>query len=61
MIVESEEMKAEWFDKDKIPFESMWADCKLWFPYFLKGSYYTADLMFQGYEVITSANVREIS
>ena len=32
---ESEEMKPEWFDIDKIPYDKMFADDKYWFPYIL--------------------------
>lgn len=34
---ESEEMKPQWFDFEKIPFENMWPDDKFWLPKFLKG------------------------
>jgi len=34
---EGEEMKPEWFDKDALPFESMWAADKYWLPRALAG------------------------
>lgn len=34
---ESEEMKPQWFDIDKMPYESMWPDDKYWLPLFVKG------------------------
>lgn len=34
---ETEEMKPQWFETDKIPFEQMWADDEYWFPYLLGG------------------------
>ena len=34
---ESEEMKPEWFDKDGLPLERMWADDKYWLPRVLSG------------------------
>ncbi|KAH7820023.1 putative 7,8-dihydro-8-oxoguanine triphosphatase-like protein [Monocercomonoides exilis] len=36
-IVESEEMKPEWFSVSKIPFESMWEDDRFWLPCVLRG------------------------
>lgn len=35
--VESEEMRPQWFHIDKIPFEQMWSDDELWFPYMIEG------------------------
>jgi 8-oxo-dGTP pyrophosphatase MutT (NUDIX family) len=37
--VESEEMKPEWFDLDKIPYHEMWEDDKTWLPRVLNGEY----------------------
>ncbi len=34
--IETDEMKPEWFDFDKIPFTQMWSDDEHWFPYMLK-------------------------
>ena len=33
---ETEEMKPYWFDLDKIPYEKMWEDDKIWLPLALK-------------------------
>ena len=41
--VETEEMVPEWFHVDSIPYERMWKNDSLWFPYFLDGK------MFSGY------------
>ena len=30
--IETEEMKPEWFDIDKIPYDKMWEDDKIWLP-----------------------------
>ena len=34
-ITESEEMMPQWFESSDIPFEKMWEDDHLWFPYIL--------------------------
>jgi len=34
---ESDEMKPEWFDFDKIPYEKMWIDDKFWLPKIIDG------------------------
>lgn len=36
-IIETEEMMPQWFDVDKIPYESMWSDDKHWLPRVLNG------------------------
>ena len=36
VVTESEEMRPEWFDFDKIPYESMWKDDKHWLPYLIQ-------------------------
>ena len=43
---ETEEMRPEWFDKNGLPFDSMWPDDKYWFPHFLKGEMFTAKFKF---------------
>ena len=37
-IIETEEMKPYWFDLDKIPYEQMWEDDKIWLPEVLDGA-----------------------
>jgi 8-oxo-dGTP diphosphatase / 2-hydroxy-dATP diphosphatase len=37
-ILESEEMRPEWFAVEKIPFEQMWSDDIHWMPYFLENN-----------------------
>jgi hypothetical protein len=34
--MQSEEMKPQWWSWDDIPFQSMWADDILWFPFLLQ-------------------------
>jgi len=36
-IVESEEMRPEWFDIDDIPYKEMWSDDIIWLPRILNG------------------------
>lgn len=48
-VVETEEMRPEWFSFDAIPYNSMWADDPVWLPRVLKGekirglSHYSSD------------------
>lgn len=43
---ESEEIKPVWFEKDKIPYDLMWPDAKLWMPKFLKGEKVSGDFLY---------------
>ena len=43
---ESEEMKPQWYDEDKIPFKDMWSDDPYWIPLFLEGKKFTGHFLF---------------
>jgi 8-oxo-dGTP diphosphatase / 2-hydroxy-dATP diphosphatase len=45
-ILESEEMKPQWFDFDKIPHEEMWDDDQYWLADFLAGKNIKAKFLF---------------
>ena len=45
-IIESEEMKPEWFDLDKIPFDTMFSDDIIWLPEVLKGNKIQGECVF---------------
>ena len=44
--VETEEMKPEWFDINKIPYEQMWTDDIYWVPILLAGNKFKGRLLF---------------
>ncbi len=46
-ITESEEMKPQWFDINKIPFAQMWPDDAHWFPLFLAGKKFKGEFNFK--------------
>lgn len=39
---ESEEMRPQWFENDKLPFDKMWADDPYWIPKILNGEFVKA-------------------
>jgi len=43
---ETEEMRPQWFDLDKIPYDQMWADDIRWLPRTLKGEKLEGELYF---------------
>lgn len=57
---ESEEMRPQWFETDKIPFSQMWADDRLWFPLMLQKKKFEGYFVFQGHEVILSHTLEEV-
>ncbi|KAG7316945.1 hypothetical protein KOW79_019243 [Hemibagrus wyckioides] len=57
---ESEEMRPQWFDLDKIPFGEMWADDVLWFPLMLQKKKFLGYFKFQGHDVILEQKLNEV-
>ena len=44
--VEGEEMRPQWFDIDKIPYDSMWPDDRYWLPMLLAGKKFKGSFLF---------------
>ena len=59
-IAESDEMRPCWFPKDKIPFDQMWKDDRLWFPLFFQNKLFKGDFTFQGHETILKYMLNEV-
>ena len=57
---ESEEMKPQWFEIDKIPFESMWPDDQFWLPQVLSGQKIQAEFTFSDNDIVLNKKVKEI-
>ncbi|XP_072531026.1 oxidized purine nucleoside triphosphate hydrolase [Salminus brasiliensis] len=57
---ESEEMRPQWFDIDKIPFGQMWADDVLWFPLMLQKRKFLGYFKFRGHDVIVEHKLDEV-
>ncbi|XP_057369343.1 oxidized purine nucleoside triphosphate hydrolase-like [Daphnia carinata] len=45
-ITETEEMKPQWFDIDRIPYDLMWSEARLWYPVFLSGCSFEASFSY---------------
>jgi 8-oxo-dGTP diphosphatase/2-hydroxy-dATP diphosphatase len=45
-LVETEEMRPEWFDINQIPYDQMWSDDKYWFPVFLENKLFRGKFHF---------------
>lgn len=57
--IETEEMKPQWFDLDKIPFDQMWPDDKIWMPIFLAGKKFSGTVYFKDTNTITSHDIKK--
>jgi 8-oxo-dGTP diphosphatase/2-hydroxy-dATP diphosphatase len=58
-ITESEEMRPQWFELDKIPFDQMWQDDKHWFPLFLAGKKFRGKILFDDADNILNLKFNE--
>ncbi len=58
--VESEEMRPEWFDLDKTPYDSMWPSDPLWLPQFLAGEKFSGEVHFAEDGSISSHTINTV-
>ena len=58
---ESEEMKPRWFNKNKLPFEKMWADDPYWLPLVLAGKQLKCKFKLSENGKIVSSEVLEVA
>ncbi|XP_061838245.1 oxidized purine nucleoside triphosphate hydrolase [Nerophis lumbriciformis] len=58
--IETEEMRPQWFDWDKIPYSQMWPDDSMWFPMLLQKKKFSGYMLFQGHDVILSHKLEEV-
>lgn len=57
---ETEEMRPQWFDIDKIPYDSMWPDDELWLPKLLEGKPFTAEIIINPDDTVQKCEITEI-
>lgn len=57
---ESDEMRPQWFDIDKIPFSKMWADDVMWFPLMLQKKTFLGYFKFKGHDLIIEHKLEEV-
>ncbi len=50
--VESEEMRPQWFELDKIPFNDMWPDDRYWIPLIIQGKKVYGQFYFRGMNLL---------
>lgn len=57
---DTEEMAPKWFAFDEIPFQDMWPDDAIWFPYMLKDKLFFGKFHYKGFDKILSYDVQEL-
>ena len=53
-------MRPQWFPENNIPYNNMWADDYLWFPYLLKGQCFYGYFYFSDMKTIHSYTLDKI-
>ena len=56
-MIETEEMKPEWFEEDSVPYQNMWLDDELWYPYMFSNQKFTAYFLFDGHDKMLKHNI----
>ncbi|CAK1546900.1 unnamed protein product [Leptosia nina] len=57
---ETDEMRPRWFNIDALPFEEMWPDDRIWFPYMLNSKLFFAQFHYKGFDSILKYNIVEL-
>lgn len=58
---ETEEMRPEWFDIAKVPYDKMWQDDKYWLPQVLKGKKVKGKFAFDNQDNLLDYTVNEVT
>lgn len=57
---ESDEMKPEWFDEKKLPYENMWSSDIYWLPQILAGKKITGSVLFGEGDIVLEHEIHEV-
>ncbi|XP_004927205.1 oxidized purine nucleoside triphosphate hydrolase [Bombyx mori] len=57
---ETEEMLPKWFPCNNIPFDNMWPDDRIWFPYMLKGQLFYGRFHYKDLNTILNYHIEEL-
>ncbi|CAG9584320.1 unnamed protein product [Danaus chrysippus] len=57
---ETDEMAPKWFTYDNIPFDDMWPDDRLWFPYMLNNKLFYGKFHYKDLDTISNYDIREL-
>ncbi|XP_026276044.1 oxidized purine nucleoside triphosphate hydrolase-like [Frankliniella occidentalis] len=58
-VVETEEMSPKWYKIEDIPFNEMWLDDPIWFPWYLKGGpQFYGYFLYKGFDTILKQELK---
>ncbi|XP_048348501.1 oxidized purine nucleoside triphosphate hydrolase [Sphaerodactylus townsendi] len=57
---ESDEMRPQWFELDRVPFKEMWPDDTYWFPLLLQNKPFVGYFKFEGHDRIVDYTLDEV-
>lgn len=52
-------MKPQWFDTSEIPYDAMWKEARIWFPFFLSGKKFQARFWFDHSDEISRNEITD--
>ena len=52
-------MRPQWFEFSEVPYDSMWPDDHLWYPYLLRNKYFDAFFKFKGHHIVLDHCIKE--
>ncbi len=58
-LLESDEMKPQWFDFNDIPYDKMWPDDRHWLPLFLAGKNFSGHFYFRDINTLINHTLEE--
>ncbi len=60
-LVETEEMRPQWFDISAIPLQDMWPSDVFWYPFFLRREYFRGKTVFGEHFEVLSERMEEVN
>jgi len=58
-LIESDEMRPQWYDIKNIPYEKMWLDDAYWYPYMLRNELFKGYFLYRGTNSIIKYNIEK--
>ena len=53
-------MRPQWYDLKSVPFDTMWPDDAIWFPYMLRNEPFRGYFLYRGFDHIVRHNLEKL-